>query len=204
MIFWNKSPGKKIIGDRKRFVNICVFSREASVLLVVSQLLHQTRLPHISHLSPLLAQNRSFSVRRGKVWFLLLSSWSWSSLGASPPWTFYFIAMTCVSQGNNKRTENNQRKWLYKKIETGKKTKYLHKIFGGWEKERNHVWKLLRQYISTILETWNLICWWGGKERDHIWEAFRKSRPAAMMQCGSLLIKDQLAANFKKDAILHK
>ena len=169
------------------------------------KIFHQTRLPNISHIFPLLWHKIGlFLVRRGKVWFLLLSSWSWSKLGASPPWTFYFIAMTCVSQGNNKRTENNQKKWLYKKIETGKKTKYLHKIFGGWKKERNHVWKLLRQYISTILETWNLICWWGGKERDHIWEAFRKSRPAAMMQCGSLLIKDQLAANFKKDAILHK
>ena len=28
---------KNIIGDRRRFVNVCVFSREASVLLVVSQ-----------------------------------------------------------------------------------------------------------------------------------------------------------------------
>ena len=116
MIFWNKSPGKKIIGDRKRFVNICVFRRDASVLWLCHKILHQTRLPNISHIFPLLWHKIGlFLVRRGKVWFLLLSSWSWSSLGASPPWTFYFIAMTCVSQGNNKRTENNQKKWFYKK-----------------------------------------------------------------------------------------
>ena len=72
-------------------------------------------------------------------------------------------------------------------------TKYL-----GVGKKKGIMFGSFWDNIWTILETWNLICWWGGKERDHIWEAFRKSRPAAMMQCGSLLIEDQLAADLKK------
>ena len=105
--------------------------------------------------------------------------------------------------------------WLAFLRETTREPKILHiketkkwnictKYFGVWKKKGN----IFGSFWENIYDIWcinnignlelNLLMGRKRKERDHIWEAFRKSRPAAMMQCGSLLIKDQLAADLKK------
>ena len=178
--------------------------RKPQCFWLCHKIFHQTRLPHISQKFPLLAQNRSFFCEKGvKFGFYCYPVGPGASLEQAHLERFISSPWLAVL-----RETTREPKILYiketksdciKKLSLEKRTCIVErnictKYLGVWKK-KGIMFGSFWDNIWTILQTWNLICGWGGKERDHIWEAFRKSRPAAMMQCGSLLIKDQLTAD---------